>query len=136
MLVPAVQQVREAASRVACANNLKQLGLAAHHYHAVHGRFPDSGHSTRNSIWECGWLYRLGPFFENNVTFEQGTGNCVQKILFCPSRRAPGLDTFLDDEGQPYKVAGNDYAGSMGTTMWSGDWNATSRRWKISFCIM
>jgi prepilin-type N-terminal cleavage/methylation domain-containing protein len=124
MLCPAVQQVREAANRVACASNLKQIGLAAHNYHAAAGRFPDAGHSTRTSDWECGWLHRLAPFFENNLTREQGAGNYVQKILFCPSRRAPGLDTFVDDQGQPYTAAGNDYAGSMGTTMWSGDWNA------------
>ena len=40
MLLPAVQQVREAARRIECANKMRQLALACHNYHSAHDNFP------------------------------------------------------------------------------------------------
>src|SRR5438093_12254790 len=61
LLLPAVQAAREAARRMSCSNQLKQLGLALQNYHDTYNAFPPARHAGGVNI--C-WLVRILPYIE------------------------------------------------------------------------
>ena len=76
LLLPAVQKVREAANRIKCDNNLKQLGLAAQNYHDVNGHFPPGiGYYPAGSNGAFGtWFFHLLPFVEQDPLYQSAQG--------------------------------------------------------------
>ncbi|MEW4562713.1 DUF1559 domain-containing protein [Bremerella sp. JC770] len=125
LLLPAVQQAREAARRMQCRNNLKQVGLAIHNYHDTYQKLP-SFHNY--GLW--GWASSILPFLEqdnlretagmNSYTFGEavnGTAGTeaqdalatILPSLRCPSSTAP--ETFTHDSVE-YGVIS--YAASRG----------------------
>jgi prepilin-type N-terminal cleavage/methylation domain-containing protein len=85
LLLPAVQKVREAAARIQCANNLKQLALACHNHHDAFASLPRNGNAfgldqshTANGTGCCGvggahwsWIARLLPYLEQDNMYRQ-----------------------------------------------------------------
>ncbi|MEX0793530.1 MAG: DUF1559 domain-containing protein [Pirellulaceae bacterium] len=105
LLLPAVQQAREAARRMSCNNNLKQLSLAMHNYHDTYHGFPPSGVDGGRShgIW-----IRTAPFFEQGSVYDQYdflqtwrdnlplARQAEMSVLRCPS--GPHIETTLASE--------------------------------------
>ncbi|MEW4565120.1 DUF1559 domain-containing protein [Bremerella sp. JC770] len=74
LLLPAVQQAREAARRMQCSNQLKQLGLAIHNYHdtytkMVYAAEPQSSPGSRRRA--ASWIVRVLPFIEQSAVYDQ-----------------------------------------------------------------
>jgi prepilin-type N-terminal cleavage/methylation domain-containing protein len=124
LLLPAVQKIREAANRISCTNNLKQLGLGMHNCHDTNGSFPSSGWGW---LWvgdpdrgqgrrqPGGWTFNVLPFIEQDNFFKRGAGEAVPepkhttnfqkvqqpiKTFYCPSRRQ--VRAFPNTNNFPY----------------------------------
>ena len=98
LLLPAVQAAREAARRMSCTNNLKQLGLGAHNYHDTHGNFPGGCVATNPTVlasnsdpkdWRTGWAVALLPFIEQQALWAE----------YCPTVALDNNTPSLDDQG-------------------------------------
>lgn len=105
LLLPAVQQAREAARRTQCGSNLKQIGLALHSYHAAHGCFPFGMGGTGNKYSA---LSQLLPYIEQNPVFEKID---FRQDIFAPINDAPrrveiSLFRCPSDEANPQPMAG------------------------------
>jgi len=80
LLVPAVQQVRDAANRTQCGNNMHQIGIALHNYHDTYKVFPPALDRTmqtnaldpsKGRYWYWSWLARTLKFIEGNTLYNQ-----------------------------------------------------------------
>lgn len=123
LLLPAVQAAREAARRIQCSNNLKQMGLALHNYESAFRRFPAGIVEPNHTFWSGSLL----PHLEQNALFnsldfsrrweEPGTGNALAGATYlsvyrCPSSNAP---QHIDLQGVRRRVPSNYLAVGSGT---------------------
>jgi prepilin-type N-terminal cleavage/methylation domain-containing protein len=129
LLLPAVQKVREAAARMSCTNNLKQIGLAMHNHDSTYGYFPTAGGQSQSLDYVAqnppfvveGWGAQILPYIEQDnlhrfvklgaYTWQSALGKAPVeipvKIYNCPSR--PNRQSVVASWGSIY--ACGDYAG-------------------------
>ncbi|QDU62185.1 hypothetical protein Pan216_30520 [Planctomycetes bacterium Pan216] len=121
LLLPAVQQAREAARRMTCVNKLKQLGVAMHNYHDSHNTFP-MGHSYNTGSSRHCWTELLMPFLDMqsvhdrinfSIQYNSGTNRTV----------------FLNQAFPAFACPSNPYSSSLRPL--SGDWD----RWNAGESI-
>ena len=132
LLLPAVQKVREAANRLQCANNLKQIGLGLQNYHSALNQFPNGYVDRQKAVanpldlghgW--GWAVTLLPFMEQENLYKQinrgipildlshqATVASVVKSYLCPSDSHG--ESFVPS-GITQKVGPSNYVALFGT---------------------
>ncbi|MBM3981743.1 MAG: DUF1559 domain-containing protein [Planctomycetes bacterium] len=149
LLLPAVQKVREAAARMSCSNNLKQLGVAVHSFNDANGRMPHNGDPVANSgcCWGTGarqysFLARILPYMEQDnlhrtvfasspeLTMGTGQGvtlgNTFVKTFKCPSDTTQDLRTGVANHPGRQSVASTSYKGVSGKNWAWGSWTLNS----------
>ena len=148
LLLPAVQKVREAAARMSCENNLKQLALASFNFESAYGRFPAAVNLQMDPYYGAQYVSEFGPPPDNGADYslpeallpyiEQGNlwSSLVLNQLYygylndseywnCQTQTSPGatiLKIFFCPS-DPIKSQVSTYTNGAGTTYYLGMWS-------------
>ncbi len=128
LLLPAVQKVREAASRLKCQNNLKQIGLALHNYHDANGKLPLGNRGGGG--YGYNWRLFILPYMEQSSLYSKfdqtqsswsnAMAPCDGVVIpnyRCPSTSLPEFAVSMNPSGTTYsQVQRVTYVGISGAT--------------------
>lgn len=113
LLLPAVQKVRDAASRMVCQNNLKQMGLALHNHHDSKGELPPTSAIVGSEIGSAHFF--LLPYVEQGNVYTQAAGNSFNvrtipiKTYYCPNDTSTAGGQFIETTDARVSVGGVGY---------------------------
>jgi prepilin-type N-terminal cleavage/methylation domain-containing protein len=142
LLLPAVQKIREAANRMSCSNNLKQIGLALHNHESSAGHFPTAGAQSAAldvpasvaGFETKGWHYQILPYVEQDNLYRigqqsgaYGWNSSIGKAMVevpVKSYNCPSRGSRRQSVPMPWAsiYAMGDYAGVM--VEWGNEWQA------------
>jgi len=129
LLLPAVQAAREAARRMQCSNNIRQLALAMQNHHTMHNRFPALANvkvtdtsSDPNADWSP--IYFLLPFIEQQARFDDINTNTANQVWTAHPSFEPHIATLLcpsDPNSRGKQFAPTNFMVSIGDGMWNAN---------------
>jgi prepilin-type N-terminal cleavage/methylation domain-containing protein len=155
LLVPAVQHIREAASRAQCLNNLKQIGLAVHSFRSTYRFFPTNGGPAPGQVnrirtlvagsggyWGLAdprarprdqtgsWAFSILPYLEQGNIFRTWAQGAGIPVYLCPSRgREPSQAVPPFDPVFPYVTFDNAGINPWSTSDYAGNGYLLINRW-------
>ena len=133
LLLPAVQQAREAARRTQCKNNLKQFGLALHNYHDVHNQFTANGMSGwTQQDYKGSNLTQLLPFIEHNALYSKINFSSPGADWWCSPNSTLGTQGGTLQKWMQAKIGGFHCPSSACPKTESWDWDMTTSNYAMS----
>lgn len=141
LLLPAVQQAREAARRSSCQNNLKQIGIALHNYYDVNQRVPMSTVKTTSDTSIYSWAFAIMPYMEQANIYDRMAPKRFMDVIqtdlatvqtpvnsyLCPSDPTGPLNDNrqFDLSGTKTPCAKSNYVGCIGNYTSKGAFSST-----------